>query len=179
MDSSRDVPGGPLDIFEDDDLARAQQALSDTSPAPPGEPSKSGRAGTQEKSEQLSGGVPEHEDRAVESEQASEQHELLVVEPTTSHLKFRVRQSTRAEFDAFKAELSQALGGVRLNDSNVGRAIMDWFLSEASESVLAAARNNVEPIRRPPGNDPTAMMSFDMRLGAVLVDGLSRLARDA
>ena len=62
--------------------------------------------------------------------------EVPRLEATDAHLKFRVRQSTRARFDSFKAELSAALGGVRLMDSNLGRALLDWFLFEGGERVL-------------------------------------------
>lgn len=79
--------------------------------------------------------------------------------------KFRVPQSLRSDFESFKAELSAALGGVRLDDSNLARPILERFLVEERDAILQVAKENRGRLRRPANRDAMAMAEFDDALG--------------
>ena len=155
---------GSVDIFEDGDLSAAEALIAEAPEvdreAPPGGPAEAERQIRRAEGTSSTIDAPRPE-RAGESS---------TVESFSSSLKFSVRPSTRSEFDAFKLRLSAALGGVRLNDSNVGRALLDWFLSEAAERVVAAARSRV--VQRPPTDDPARMAAFDQALTSIFGDGV-------
>ena len=70
-----------------------------------------------------------------------------------------------------KAELSAALGGVMLDDSNVGRALLDRLLSVERERVLAVARERPGTLKRPRNGNPEAMAAFDEAIRALLTAG--------
>ncbi len=91
-----------------------------------------------------------------------------VPEATDAHLKFRVRPSTRSKFDEFKTEFSAALGGVRLMDSNVGWAIIDWFMEESAPAVLRHLEAAPRCLQRPPSDDPVAMSEFDIQIRRIM-----------
>jgi hypothetical protein len=167
---------GPLDIFADENLSRAQSALSDAT-APP-------ETWESRRQEPLRQEAKKHQPEPIRSappiRAAEEQPPAagatspVAVEPTNVHLKFRVRQATRARFDAFRAELSAALGGARLTDSNIGRALMDWILFELGDEILAAAKEASGTLRRPPADDPAAMAEFDEALREIVRAGAAR-----
>lgn len=172
----------PLDVFDDEDLNRAQEALvaaTGRESRPRAEKRSPLRLDApivescDESRPQPASGTG-GEGRDVESTWLDNGLDHGIVEATDAHLKFRVRQSTRARFDSFKAELSCALGGARLMDSNLGRALMDWFLEHAADSVIAAARGGPGGVRRPPSDDPVAMAAFDAALGELISDALKR-----
>jgi len=79
--------------------------------------------------------------------------------------KFRVPQSLRSDFESFKAELSAALGGVRLDDSNLARPILERFLVEERDAILQVAKENRGRLRRPANRDAVAMAEFDDEIG--------------
>ena len=79
--------------------------------------------------------------------------------------KFRVPQSLRSDFESFKAELSAALGGVRLDDSNLARPILERFLVEERDAILQVAKENRGRLRRPANRDAVAMAEFDDAIG--------------
>lgn len=162
-----------LDIFKDDDLNNAQIALA-AAIEPPFEGEE--REKHSSKSTRVSNPVVAAAE-PLEGRDGQDRIESTAseVEATNAHLKFRVRQTTRARFDTFRAELSVALGGARLMDSNVGRALLDWFLFEVGEGVLIAVRRDATVLQRPASDDVAAMSAFDEALQAAL----SRALREA
>lgn len=164
-----------IDVFEDDDLNQAQALLSGD-----GVPEARGEGPSERRTRNAADTRPKparetNEPRAAQSAEglpASPEAASRGVEPTDAHLKFRVRQSTRARFDAFKAELSVALGGVRLADSNIGRAVVEWFLENAAECVVDLARE--QRLRRPASDDPAGIAAFDEALVHMIQDALAR-----
>lgn len=78
--------------------------------------------------------------------------------------KFEVPRSIRAEFQAFRAELGAALGGVALDNSNIGRAVLARLLGPERKAVLAAARRASGTLTRPRNDDAQAMAAFDAAL---------------
>lgn len=149
----------PIDIFEDEDLRRAREILSSTSTSNESEvdcrPPLDTGADANERSDAEEAGVR----GGVEG---------VPAEPTDAHVKIRVRRETRSRFDSFKAELSAALGGARLMDSNLGRAVLDWLLFEIGDEVLEAARESAEELRRPASDDLAGMAAFDNALRAII-----------
>lgn len=79
-------------------------------------------------------------------------------------------RSTRAEFQAFRAELSAALGGVAVDNSNIGRALLARLLGPERARVLEAARVIRGTLTRPRNDDAEAMAAFDEALVALLTD---------
>jgi len=169
-----------VDIFDDVDLDCAKSMLSDATGdtiniAQEPVSSRSGVLG----SELRKGPLDEGEATiAVESEihgqsDSDADPAAMAAEPTNVLLKFRVRQETRTRFDSFKAQLSAALGGTRLTDANIGRALLDWILFEVSEDILTEASDQPAP-RRPPSDDLVAMASFDESLRDILRRGVRK-----
>jgi hypothetical protein len=89
-------------------------------------------------------------------------------------LKFRVPQTLRSEFQTFKAELSAALGGVALDDSNLGRPLLEHFLVEQRERILEAAGPFRGKLRRPANGDAVGMAEFDHLLGEIFGEARRR-----
>jgi len=76
-------------------------------------------------------------------------------------LKFEVPRSMRAEFQAFRAELGAALGGISLDNSNIGRVVLARLLGPERSRILDAARRSGGALRRPRNDDLKAMAEFD------------------
>jgi len=171
-----------IDVFEDDDLSQAQALLSGDTAPPEGNVKHGAMAISPPTSlaetRSIAATRPNGHDSAGEEAHAGGAAPVPVphVEPTSSHLKLRVRQTTRARFDAFRGELSVALGGVRVTDSNLGRAIIDWFLENGVDEVVECARGRV--LRRPPSDDVAGMAAFDEALVETIEEALGA-ARDA
>jgi hypothetical protein len=89
-------------------------------------------------------------------------------------LKFRVPQTLRSEFQTFKAELSAALGGVALDDSNLGRPLLEHFLVEQRERILESATSFKGRLRRPANGDAVGMAEFDHLLGEIFGEARRR-----
>ena len=89
-------------------------------------------------------------------------------------LKFRVPQTLRSEFQTFKAELSAALGGVALDDSNLGRPLLEHFLVEQRDRILEAASAFKGRMRRPANGDTVGMAEFDHALGEIFSEARKR-----
>ena len=82
-------------------------------------------------------------------------------------LKFRVPQTLRSEFHRFKAELAAVLGGVALDDSNLARPLVEFFLVEQGDRILEEAAAFRGQIRRPPNGDAVGMAEFDHAIGEI------------
>lgn len=89
-------------------------------------------------------------------------------------LKFRVPQTLRSEFQTFKAELSAALGGVVLDDSNLGRPLLEHFLVEQRERIIETAAAFKGKLRRPANGDAVGMAEFDHTLGEIFGEARKR-----
>lgn len=89
-------------------------------------------------------------------------------------LKFRVPQTLRSEFQTFKAELSAVLGGVALDDSNLGRPLLEHFLLDQRERILEAAGAFRGKLRRPANGDAIGMAEFDHLLGEIFGEARRR-----
>jgi hypothetical protein len=88
-------------------------------------------------------------------------------------LKFRVPYALRADFQAFKTELSAKLG-VLLDDSNIGRPYLELLLSDFRERILEIAESHRSKLRRPAHTDAVAMAEFDDSLGNIIREGVRR-----
>jgi len=88
-------------------------------------------------------------------------------------LKLRVPQSMRSDFKRFTAELGAALG-VPVDDSNVGRPLLEQFLNEQCERILEAAGNHGSPLKRPANGDAVGMAEFDETLGRIFQEARKR-----
>lgn len=89
-------------------------------------------------------------------------------------LKFRVPQTLRSDFQTFKAELSAVLGGVALDDSNLGRPLLEHFLLDQRERILEAAGAFRGKLRRPANGDAIGMAEFDHLLGEIFGEARRR-----
>jgi len=111
--------------------------------------------------------------RKGRAEEAEEPEPEELPEPNVP-LKFRVPQTLRSEFQTFKAELSAALGGVVLDDSNLGRPLMEQFLVDQRERILEAAGAFKGKLRRPANGDAVGMAEFDHTLGEIFREARKR-----
>lgn len=158
-------PAEAIDIFEDEDLCRVREILS---PA---------RGKSEERVDRHAriDAVPKgNEPSESEDEGSRLEPQLVLGEPTDAHIKIRVRRETRSRFDSFKAELSAALGGARLMDSNLGRAVLDWLLFEIGDVVLEVAQENAGALRRPASDDLAGMAAFDDALREIIVRAVNQ-----
>ena len=88
-------------------------------------------------------------------------------------LKFRVPQSMRSDFQTFKAELSAVLG-VALDDSNLGRPLIEHVLADQKERILEAAEGFRGRFKRPANGDAVGMAEFDHTLGELFQEARKR-----
>lgn len=190
----------PLDIFSSPRLGAAMAAATSTEPlAPPAleppvqlrsnepEPVRPSALRTVPSPEPA--GVEAPDELAVEAREtaheptpkarrgraaaAPEPEPEPVLEPNVP-LKFRVPQTLRSEFQTFKAELSAALGGVALDDSNLGRPLLEHFLVEQRDRILEAATSFKGRLRRPANGDAVGMAEFDHLLGEIFGEARKR-----
>ncbi|MCP5055149.1 MAG: hypothetical protein GY937_00315 [bacterium] len=89
-------------------------------------------------------------------------------------LKFRVPQTLRSEFHTFKAELSAALGGIALDDSNLARPLVEYFLVEQRERILEEAVAFKGKLKRPANGDAVGMAEFDHTIGEIFREARKR-----
>jgi len=89
-------------------------------------------------------------------------------------LKFRVPQTLRSEFHTFKAELSAALGGIALDDSNLARPLVEYFLVEQRERILEEAAAFKGKLKRPANGDAVGMAEFDHAIGEIFREARKR-----
>jgi len=190
----------PLDIFSSPRLATAMQAATSPEPLlpPAAETSVSVReresetpspsalrsvpAPAQEVAERpQAGSFPALEAAAEGTSKARKGRAAAAPEPEPQPipepnvpLKFRVPQTLRSEFQTFKAELSAALGGVALDDSNLGRPLLEHFLVEQRERILEAAGGFKGRLRRPANGDAVGMAEFDHLLGEIFGEARKR-----
>jgi hypothetical protein len=88
-------------------------------------------------------------------------------------VKFRVPQSLKNQFQTFVVELATALG-VSIDDSNIGRPLLERLLVEDRERILQTAKDYRGKLRRPVNRDPLAMAEFDEQIGAIFADAHKR-----
>ena len=186
----------PLDIFSDDRLANAMEAATSPVPPPAHEPQAALPAPTPapEARESALRSVPTERERAPEapaerpvSEPEPAQEVAAKEEPKAAKgrangaaepeveeppepnvpLKFRVPQTLRSEFHTFKAELSAALGGIALDDSNLARPLFEYFLVEQRERILEEAAAFKGKLKRPANGDAVGMAEFDHTIGEI------------
>ena len=147
----RSVPSAP----ESAPVEQAKQPSEATEPAP----------------KQLETEVAKSRKGRAEAEQEPEPEKLP--EPNVP-LKFRVPQTLRSEFQTFKAEFSAALGGVVLDDSNLGRPLLEHFLVDQRDRILEAAAGFKGKLRRPANGDAVGMAEFDHTLGEIFGEARKR-----
>lgn len=90
-------------------------------------------------------------------------------------LKARVPRTLRANFAKLIADLSAALDGVKLDDSNVLRPVIERLILKHEYLVEAFAAHAGE-LKRPPNGDAVAMLEFDDAIGK-LIDEAEKLHR--
>ncbi len=194
----------PLDIFSSPRLGAAMIAATSPEPLPPPTPPAPLQLRSSEAAEarfstvrSISEPAPEREEPEVEAprERAAvapdtasrptpktrkgraapveEPEPEPLLEPNVP-LKFRVPQTLRSEFQTFKAELSAALGGVALDDSNLGRPLLEHFLVEQRERILESAGAFKGRLRRPANGDAVGMAEFDHLLGEIFGEARRR-----
>jgi hypothetical protein len=89
-------------------------------------------------------------------------------------IKFRVPRGLKTQFMTFKAELSAALGGVSLDDSNIARPLLEEFLVEYRERILEAAQAFEDSLVRPRNGDAVGMAEFDHTIGELFKQARKR-----
>ena len=135
----------------------AKEGKSDLRPVPsapesaPAERAKQPSQATEPAPKQLETEVAKSRKGRAEAEEEPEPEKLP--EPNVP-LKFRVPQTLRSEFQTFKAEFSAALGGVVLDDSNLGRPLLEHFLVDQRDRILEAAAGFKGKLRRPRARPP-------------------------
>ena len=174
-----------LDIFGDDNLARVEEALGPaTAPvslALRSAPARSGQWNA------LNRNAPAHrrEPRPGVGEEAAPNGRAVesLPRPNTKAplrnvgMKLRLPQSMKAEFQTFKAEFSAALGGVYIEDSNIGRPLIELLLADDRERILELAGEKRDTLRRPMNHDALAMAEFDAALAAIISEALKQRRR--
>ena len=155
----------PFDIFSDDRLGSAMQAAT----APGAESSEKAKPetaagqGTSPAESRPSPLPPRSPSQASPPARATAALPASSIEDHVP-LKFEVPRSMRAEFQAFRAELGAALGGVAVDHSNIGRALFQQLLGPDRSRVLEAARTFSGRLVRPRNDDAEAMAAFDHAL---------------
>ena len=86
-------------------------------------------------------------------------------------VKFRVPLSLKLEFQRLKAQLSLALGGVVIDDSQLIRVLLRYFLAHDAR-VLEAVEQAGQSLVRPFNRDYEAMEAFERSLCALVWGGL-------
>jgi hypothetical protein len=193
----------PLDIFSSPRLSTAMAAATSPEPLPPPapEPAEPALTEDEEPRETSLRSVPRPAEEAPKAdpgerakppetapetpskpaakarkgraEPAAEPEPEELPEPNVP-LKFRVPQTLRSEFQTFKAELSAALGGVVLDDSNLGRPLLEHFLVDQRDRILEAAEAYKGKLRRPANGDAVGMAEFDHTLGEIFGEARKR-----
>ena len=79
----------------------------------------------------------------------------------------------RSDYKRFTAELAAALG-VTVDDSNVGRPLIEHFLGEQSERILEIARTHAGTLKRPANGDAVGMAEFDDAIGKIFAEARKR-----
>jgi len=74
-------------------------------------------------------------------------------------------------------ELSAALGGVSLDDSNLGRPLIELLLVDYREQILSQAAELEGKLKRPALSDRLAMAEFDDQIGQVLKKAITQRRR--
>ena len=151
-----------FDIFSDGDLSIAQDVLSEAT-APLAIHENTAGIPIANKDDGLDASDPMPTQTISPDEEFSQLP--AEAEPTNISMKIRVKQSTRERFDGFKLDLSIALGGTRLTDSQIVRTLLDICLQELSEDFLLSARDIGGSLTRPGSADLIALTAFDHALG--------------
>jgi hypothetical protein len=193
----------PLDIFENPRLSNAMAAATSPEPLPsppsqaresvpeeddsapstslrsvprppelePAEPTRAPTASAESAPKQPRSGTTKG--RKGRADAAEEPEPEALHEPNVP-LKFRVPQTLRSEFQTFKAEFSAALGGVALDDSNLGRPLLEHFLLDQRERIIETAGAFRGKLRRPANGDAVGMAEFDHTLGEIFREARKR-----
>lgn len=189
----------PLDIFADERLSSAMQAATSPVPVPADEPKEVLPAPeTREPALRSLPSPPEMAPETAPRAPISEPQKALETAPTEDPkpakgrangaeepeveefpepnvpLKFRVPQTLRSEFHTFKAELSAALGGIALDDSNLARPLVEYFLVEQRERILEEAVAFKGRLKRPANGDAVGMAEFDHTIGEIFREARKR-----
>lgn len=198
----------PLDIFEDERLNTAMAAATGPAPPGAADPERvlPAPAQAQESGDSALRSVPAGPERAAEarierpvSEPVSGSEAALKADPKAANggvngaevanieelpepnvpLKFRVPQTLRSEFHTFKAEFSAALGGIALDDSNLARPLVEYFLVEQRERILEEAAAFRGRLKRPANGDAVGMAEFDHTIGEIFREARKRRRSNA
>jgi hypothetical protein len=175
----------PLDIFDQSDIEKASAALS-LATAPQEAPERAPK----ESPKRFTVNAPQTQPDASsephlpkEAGKAEDAYAALSARYTGNRgvhvgMKLRLPRAMKAEFQAFKAELSSALGGVFIEDSNIGRSLLENLLGGDDRGrILEVARERGEEIRRPANSDAVAMAEFDAAIGAIFLEARKRRRR--
>jgi hypothetical protein len=100
-------------------------------------------------------GSPEPEKRKNEALKAPE---------ANVPLKARVPRTLRSNFAKLIADLSAALDGVKLDDSNILRPVIERLILK-HEYLVEAFTAHAGELKRPPNGDAVAMLEFDDAIG--------------
>jgi hypothetical protein len=112
---------------------------------------------------------------------AQDEPELRQPRPTigmepTELIKFRVPLPTKNSFQAFRAEWRAALGA-QIDESQVGRVLIDVLLLELAPYILDVTAERGDPIKRPVNRDHVAMAAFEESLKAIVLEATKRHRR--
>lgn len=91
--------------------------------------------------------------------------------------RFRIPKELKVEWATFKAELSGRLDGVSLDDSNVGRALMEVILFDYKDQILSQAGEFEGQLRRPANTDRVGMAELEAEISEIFRKGLRQRRR--
>ena len=164
----------PLDIFDDERFTAALAGATQPAAAPPTGPAPSPPPAAPTEKPARKPAIarrwsPARPDQRATRGRATRPAATETPPPPEPNvpIRFRVPQTLRSEFQTFKAELSAALGGVALDDSNLARPLVEHFLVEHRERILEEAAAFRGQLKRPPNGDAVGMAEFDHAIGEI------------
>lgn len=188
----RPAPGlrRPLDIFVERDIAGALEALSGATAtpqsvreAPSTPPAESPTPAIRLKAPASSPLEAPKED-APSARSTLEDANTVPPEPIKRlrqrhiGMKLKLPATMRSQFQTFKAEFSTALGGVFVEDSNIGRSLFEILLAgDDREKILEVARDRAGSLRRPSNSNAVAMAEFDAEIASIFIEARKRRRR--
>jgi hypothetical protein len=172
--SASDAPAPARTGKADEELAAGTGAQPTTNEEPGREKeARSPRLGSSERAPKTpeepatrNGARPTKEEEAAREKRTRPAVASTAASAPEAHvpLKFEVPRSMRAEFQAFRAELGAALGGIALDNSNIGRALLAQVLGPRRTRILDAARRSGATLQRPRNDGLDAMAAFDEQI---------------
>ena len=119
--------------------------------------------------------------KASKPKPAQNKAPVVISEPSGKNvpLRFRIPTELKGEWSNFTGELEAALGGVSLDDSNLGRPLLELLLVDYREQILEQAAELEGKLKRPSLSDRLAMAEFDAEIGQMLKSAIRQRRKKA